>query len=140
MKNKIFTLLITISLVFTGCELLDDPGAGDIRENVTGEWKVSEDSQNFGTSNYRVTITIDPADSTAVFIDNFYNQDGFDIKAIMNDVNFTIPDQTYRDILIKDGYGAASFNFKTITLYFYVDLGLGESEIDVVEAVLTRPQ
>lgn len=129
-------------MVTGGCELLDelDPQNSDVRDRITGKWVVDEDSEIFKKKSaerfYNVTITKDLFDSTAFYIDGFYELDGR-VKVIMNSLNLDIPDQTISDYIIQDGSGSIAADFKSITLYYYVDLGIGER--DVVRADYSRP-
>ena len=116
-------------------DLFDD----DPRDGITGEWKVDEDSEIFGKKSmerfYNVLITKDATDSTAVWVDGFYELSG-DVKMILNERNIEIPDQTIDGFTIEDGSGSVSDDFESIILYYYVDIGTGER--DVVRADYAR--
>ncbi len=139
MKTKIYGLILIAVFAFAGCELLEDPDTdSDIRDEIKGEWKVAEDSQRFGKSYYNTNIEKDLSDSSQIFFQDFYGFDGLVINAKIDGYDIDIPDQSGRGAIFQDGYGIISSNFRTISLYYYVDLQDGESR-DIVEAIYTRP-
>jgi len=142
MKIKIHMILALLSgvLILNSCE--EDPldlFADDLRDGITGDWKVDEDSELFDkkdlASIYNVTITKDPLDSTAVYVWNFYQLKDR-VKIILDGPDLTIPVQVIDNFTIQNGYGEIADDFEKITLYYYV---LFAGERDVVEAVYTRP-
>lgn len=142
MKAEFLILLWGILFFFPGCELLDELDTeSDIRDEITGEWKVNEDSELFKkklTSRYyTVYITKDPVDSAVIYIDGFYEIDD-KVKVLVDDLSLTIPDQSVSSYDIEDGYGSIAYNFKSINFSYYVDLGDGQR--DVVSAEYTRSE
>lgn len=140
MKIKAYFLLVFMSSVFVSCELLDELDTeGDIRDEITGEWTVDEDSELFDKKStesiYTININKDNSDSTVVWATGLYQLSGR-VKLVLDDVNIDIPDQNIGGYAIENGSGSISSNFKSITLYYYVDLGTGEK--DIVRDDLTR--
>lgn len=136
-------IISVISLVFSLNSCEEDPFnifSDDPREGLLGEWKVDEDSEIFRKKDinrfYNVNITKDPSDSTAILVNGFYELSG-KVKIIMNDRNLAIPDQTIDGFTVEDGSGTISFDFESITLYYYVSF---TGDRDVVRADYTRPQ
>ena len=141
MKTNIFLgLFFFAGIVFLGgCEEDLFDVFGDPRDRITGEWRVEEDSEIFKKKDtnrfYSVNITKDPNDSTVIYIDGFYELSG-KVKVNMNGYTLSIPDQTIEGFTIQDGSGSIAFNYKSMTLYYYVSF---TGERDVVRADYTRP-
>ena len=123
MRNKeVFSLFLLGTLfMLISCEedlFFDDP-----RDNIVGEWLVDEDSEEFKKKDmnrmYNVSISKDLFDSTAFYIDGFYELDGR-VKVIMENLNLIIPEQTIDGFRIHDGYGAISSDYSEMTFYYYV--------------------
>ena len=128
--------------IFSGCEEDLFDLLGDPRDRITGEWEVEEDSEIFKKKDYarhyNVNISKDPVDSTAIFIEGFYEIDRAKgrVKAYMDGFTLSIPDQTLDGFTIKNGSGSIAINYKSMTLYYYVSF---TGETDVVRADYTRP-
>jgi hypothetical protein len=127
--------------ILNSCE--EDPlnlFSDDPRDGITGEWVVDEDSELFKKKAlnrfYNVNITKHPADTSAIYVDGFYEINDR-VKIIMNNRNLNIPDQVVDGFSIEDGYGSISFDFETITLYYDVAF---TGERDIVRADYTRPE
>ena len=123
MRSKVifFLLMLGFALSVISCEedlLFDDP-----RDNLTGEWMVNEDSEEFKKKDmnriYNVNISKDLFDSTVFYIDGFYEIDRR-VKVIMEDLNLIIPEQTINGFTIQDGYGAVTSDYSEMTFYYYV--------------------
>jgi hypothetical protein len=128
-------------MLLNSCE--EDPFdlfSDDPRDGLTGEWIVDEDSEIFKKKDmnriYSVRISKDPSDSTAILVDGFYELSG-KVKMIMENRNISIPDQTLNGFTIEDGSGNISFDFESMTLYYYVSF---TGDRDVVRADYTRPE
>lgn len=130
-KFKLFIVLGIFTLYSCEMDSLDLFGE-DIRDGITGEWKVDEDSELFSKKGldrfYNVNISKDIADSTAVLVDGFYEFSG-KVRLVLNELNILIPDQEIEGSIVEDGSGSISSDFKSITLYYYVDLGIGERDV-----------
>ena len=127
-------------LTLYSCELdTIDIFSVELRDAISGEWRVDEDSEIFGKKSterfYNVIITKDATDTTAVWVDGFYELSG-KVKMILNDTNIEIPDQIIDGFKIELGSGSISDDIRSITLYYYIDLGTGEK--DIVRADYTR--
>lgn len=143
MKNKFLYLIGFLLSIFllNSCE--EDPFdlfSDDPRDGLTGEWIVDEDSEIFKKKDmnriYSVTIRKDPSDSMGLLVNGFYELNA-EVKLIMDSRNITIPDQTISGFTVEDGSGTISFDFKSITLYYYVTF---TGDRDVVRADYTRPE
>lgn len=140
-KNLFLVSFVIVISLLNSCE--EDPFdlfSDDPRDGLTGEWIVNEDSEIFKKKDmnriYNVTIRKDPSDSTGLLVNGFYELSG-EVKLIMDNRNITIPDQTISGFKVEDGSGTISFDFKTITLYYYVTF---TGDRDVVRADYTRPE
>ncbi len=126
-----------LGFFFSSCEeeTLLDP-----RDNITGEWRVSEESSVFkkGTRYYSVEITKHLSDSTAIYIEGFYELSG-KVLVYMEDLSLSIPVQTVSGYSVEGGNGYVSSSYKSISLSYNVDLGLG-GEGDDVQAQYSRPE
>lgn len=91
-RNGAFLVLFVLVLI--SCEKLSDNPA-DPRDNIVDTWKCVETSQAFGgQTTYSVDVSKDSKDSTKVWLDNFYNLNGFKVYAKISGLNLTIPVQT----------------------------------------------
>ncbi len=137
----IFAVLLSSMILFSGCE--EDPlnlFNDDPRDGITGFWDVNEESSIFKKKDlrtYGVNITKHPTDTTAIYIDGFYELSA-KVKVIMNGRQLTIPQQTHSGYIIQNGSGSISFDFETINFSYDVDLGIGE--VDEVTAEYNRDE
>lgn len=143
MKTKFFLItgILIITIITHSCE--EDPFdlfSDDLRDVITGEWVVDEDSEIFRKKDmnrfYNVNITKDPTDSTLIYVDGFYELNG-KVRIIMNGRNLDIPDQVIDGFSVEDGYGSVSIDFESITLYYDVAF---TGDRDIVRADYTRPE
>ncbi len=135
LKNIVISFIV---LTLTSCEedlFFDDP-----RERLTGEWTVEEDSEIFRKKNanryYSVFITKDLVDSTAFYIEGFYELSG-KVKIEMDGMDLSIPEQTIDGFTIEDGSGEVSADYSSLTLYYYVSFA---GDKDVVRADYFRSE
>lgn len=138
MKRILIIPLAIIVALFYSCEVLDNGKSGTPTERIEGAWSVDENSSLYKSALdiYQVYISLNPKDSTQVFIENFY-QIGRDseVRANVNGNSITIPNQSVDGFKIS-GSGLISSNFETINMIYDVDDGSGE--IDEVGAVYTK--
>ncbi len=137
MKNKKMIFFCVFAMILMSCEedfFVDDP-----RSNLTGSWLVNEDSEEFRKKKmnriYEVNITKDLFDSTAFYIEGFYELNGR-VKVIMEGKNLSIPEQTIEGFTIQDGYGSVTSDYSRMIFYYYVSFA---STRDEVRADYTRP-
>jgi hypothetical protein len=142
MKTKLFfiTAFVAALMIITSCE--EDPlnlFSDDLRDGITGEWNVDEDSQYYGkksTANfYTVTINKHSTDTNKILIRNFYSIQNANIEASLDGVSLNIPEQTKNGYVVK-GYGTISSDFETIEWAYTVDDQAGTK--DNVTATYTR--
>jgi hypothetical protein len=138
--KKIFNILIAtvlMSTLFLASCATDEteeptPTTTDAREKFHGNWSVSENSTDFGTSTYNCTIT-DSSVSPYIFIAYLY---GFN-KKIYSSVsgnNITIPVQTIQGQNVS-GNGTL-VNADQINLTYYVRTT--SVHYDTITATLTK--
>ncbi len=108
-----------------------DPTSSDPRAKFNGTWAVSENSQQFGTSTYNVTVT-DSSNTTHILIGYLY---GFNKKtyATVSGNSISIPTQLIQGTNVSGGGTLA--NSTQLNLTYYVNSG---STVDTVTAVLTK--
>lgn len=140
-RLKILSFISLALMLLYSCELIDDePGGGDVRDRIEGQWKCDETSQIYKSTQSIYYVYIDPDlyDSTRVIISNFYNL-GNDIYvyARVNNLILSIPNQTTDDgYTILSGSGTVSSNYKVINWTYRIDDGSGE--VDNVSATYSR--
>jgi hypothetical protein len=142
MKTKLFfiTAFVAALMIITSCEV--DPldlFSDDMRDGITGDWNVDEDSQEYGKKSIRnfyvATISKHSLDTTKILIRNFYSIQNANIEASLNGRNLNIPEQTKNGYIVK-GYGTISSDFETIEWAYTVDDQAGIK--DNVTATYTR--
>lgn len=138
MKRILIIPVTIIFVLFYSCEALDSAKSGTPAERIEGSWSVDENSSLYKSALdiYQVYISLNPIDSSQVFIENFY-QIGRDneVRANVSGNTITIPNQSVDGFKIA-GSGSISANFETINMIYNVDDGSGE--IDEVGAVYTK--
>ena len=139
MKNFIKISIVTAifgAVFITSCSTEDDPAAtpasSDPRDKFHGNWNVSENSKDYGSSTYNCTIT-DSSNASHMLIAYLY---GFNKKAYstVSGNNFSIPTQIIQGNNVS-GNGAL-MNTNQINLTYYVQTT--SSHYDTVTAVLTK--
>ncbi len=137
---KIYKPLILVMIIGFSLSSCEEEALLDPRDKITGEWLVSEESSVFkkGTRYYSVEITKHVSDSTAIYIEGFYELSG-KVLVYMEDLNLSIPVQTVTGYTVEGGNGYVASNYKSISLSYNVDLGLG-GEGDDVQAQYSRPE
>lgn len=133
--HYILLLFLSFSLFSTSCEELDQDV---VREDLVGFWNVSEESSLFKKKDlrtYGVEITLHPTDTTAVYIQGFYEL-STKVKVVLNGRQLSIPQQNHSGYIIKNGTGSVSFDAESMNFSYDVDLGIGE--VDAVTAEYNR--
>jgi len=139
MKNLTNLSIATVlfgSLLLASCAKTEDPSAtptsSDPREKFNGNWHVSENSTDFGTSTYNCTIT-DSSDATHILIAYLY---GFNKKAYstVSGNNMSIPSQIIQGNSLS-GNGVLA-NANQINLTYLVRTTT--THYDTITAVLTK--
>ena len=134
--QKLVILCASSLLVLTACEeLFPDPAEGDVISALEDNWRVEEESQVFGKTNYIVEIERQPNDSSWIYVDNFYNVDAT-AEVSVDNRSLSIPDQVMDGGYRVDGTGTVSRDNESISWQYTIDDGSGE--IDNVTAVYTR--
>lgn len=134
MKKAISVLsaaVVLSMLTFTSCEKDDDP-QNATTPNINGVWSMSENSQDFGTSVYNVSIS-DSSDASHKLIANMY---GFNKKvyATVSGSSLIIPTQLVEGNSVSGNGSLVSAS--RINLTYRVQSS--SSHTDTVTAVLTK--
>lgn len=85
MKTTFLSFLLIsalVSILYSGCEPVDENTTGDPRDPYVGEWGFIESFKSTEGNSYIVTITKDPANSSQVIIGNLGNPGDQDITVI----------------------------------------------------------
>lgn len=132
-------ILLTVILL-NSCELLsEDTPSSSVIENIEGQWKVDENSENYKStmSIYYVYISPDADDDTKVLISGFYHLgDNVEAVATVSSSTLTLSRQNLSGgYTIVSGTGTISSNYKQISWSYAIDDGSGE--IDNATAVYT---
>ena len=131
---RYFLKIVLLAVIVASCQKLDT-ATDDERDNITGAWSCSENSQQFGPQSFNVEVSKSPTDSTRILIDNFYGLGaGYSVYSKMVNLNLTIPSQTVNGNQIT-GSGTISSNYKTINWTYTV---IGGGTTDHVTAVYTK--
>lgn len=115
--KRILLYLLLITFI-TSCDL-DDLTENDTSSELfelEGQWHCEEQSEEFGPTNYYVTIDADEAYTNTILIYNFYqlNPDS-SVYATVSGKNLTIPEQIVDNWMIS-GSGQISSNNKQINI------------------------
>jgi hypothetical protein len=124
------------ALLFSGCEKEEEPepetpGTSDPRAAFRGNWSVSENSTETGTSTYNLTIS-DSTNASYVLIAYLWGTHT-KIRATVNGNAMSIPAQ----IVEGNSFSGAGVlaNASRINITYWVNQG---ATIDTVTAVLTK--
>ena len=133
----IFLLFLMIG-VSISCENERIPG--ELVQSLEGEWRVQENSEQFGETAYDVMIFISDQYSSNIFISGFYHlPDEVDANVEGHRVNLVenqpMTDNTISYTLVS-GNGWVSDSYKYIKWNYKVNDGSGE--IDEVTATYTK--
>ena len=108
----------------------------DPRDKFTGSWTCNENSHLNGNSSFTVNITLNPNNSSQIYLANFY-QTGTNQKiyGIVTNSSITIPDQAVGTFPSLKGSGTITNNNTKINCNYYVNDG---SDIDTCTAVFSK--
>jgi hypothetical protein len=135
MRNRKISFLIFLTIIsfsIPGCE--EDLLNIDIRDELEGNWNVSENNNLKSLDYYTVTISKSATDTSKIRIANFYAVSGT-VQAGIKGFNLTIPQQNISTFTIQ-GYGTVSLNMKKIEWSYTVNHNNGFT--DQVTAVYTK--
>jgi len=125
MKKTAWGLLIVISIasmLYTSCELVEDPVDGDPRIPYTGEWQFLESNplKSTNSQSYVASISIDSSNSSQVLIRNFGNSGPKVItKGIVTSGQLVVSTQTLSNNWIVEGVGIMANTAKTEMTWTY---------------------
>jgi len=110
-KNTFFFFLLLgafTSVIYSGCEPVDNPTGGDPRDPYVGEWKFIESFKSTESQSYIVTISLDPNNSSQVIIGNLGNPGSQDItvKGLVTSSQVVVSSQNMSNGWIIEGSGS----------------------------------
>lgn len=112
---KHLSLIILIATTLICCK------KDDTRNSIIGYWQCEEFNEQSGFVRYQMSIYPNPNDSTSFVFSNFHNigdtEDKYIVFFVKSD-SIVIPQQTIRDIAIKEGKGVVEPDFKQINLTY----------------------
>lgn len=110
---RLFTFLISFTLVLVSCEIQNDNDSNDARDNITGTWKCKELDKDNTPNSFEATISKNNSDSTKIWVDNFSAfGPGIKVSVGMGGHLLTIPIQTVDGFKISGSGSVASSNNK----------------------------
>lgn len=139
-KTFFFFLLIAafVSVLYSGCEPVDDNTTGDPRDAYVGEWQFIESFKSTESQSYLVTISLDPNNSSQVIIGNLGNPGDQDItvKGIVTSGKVIVSSQSMGNGWVIGGEGQMTNVAKTTMSWTYT-ITAGGNE-DTYDATATR--
>jgi len=134
--QPLFAAILMGALFFASCSKQDDPinepNNADPRAKFVGNWYVTENSTDYGSSTYNCTIS-DSTNASYILIGCVY---GFNKKAYatVSGNNFSIPAQIIQGSSVSGGGTLANANQINMTYYVQVTI----SHYDTIVAVMTK--
>jgi len=124
MKAIVLTIILSLaltSLLFIGCEPVDENTTGDPRDPYVGEWHFIESFKSTESQSYIVTITKDPDNSSQVIIGNLGNPGSQDItvKGIATSSQVVVSRQNMSNGWVIEGSGSMTNVAKTSMTWDY---------------------
>ncbi len=127
--KKIGFIFLTFSVLLISCEEDPDPDK-NFQQDFIGTWNAVETGGINGTQSYEVEITAGGS-SEEILLNNLYNIQEANVEALLNGINFDIPNQTSKGFQFG-GSGRANSDFDQITIDLTANDGTGSDEVDVV--------
>jgi hypothetical protein len=122
-KSFLFFLLIGAftSVIYSGCEPVDNPTGGDPRDAYVGEWKFIESFKSAESQSYIVTISLDPNNSSQVIIGNLGNPGSQDItvKGLVTSSQVVVSSQNMSNGWVIEGSGSFTNVVKSSMTWSY---------------------
>ncbi|TVR75261.1 MAG: hypothetical protein EA408_00615 [Marinilabiliales bacterium] len=120
MRIRVLPVLVLIAVTFASC---DDEIFGP--RSLEGTWRVTEESEAFGSQTFLVGIDYYPGDDSRIIIGNFSNLDlRAEVIADVVGLSLTIEHQTVQSrggTFRVSGSGAATSNMRRINWNYRVD-------------------
>ena len=119
--SKNLLLITGTMLLFISSCTKDDDSTADPRDRFTGNWTHVEQSANFGTTTYTISISKSNSDNTNIIVKNFY-QLGTSTSAIVavSDNNLTVGQQLVSG---QNIHGSGALTNSKINWTYYTDDG-----------------
>ncbi|MFA5782430.1 MAG: hypothetical protein WC868_09195 [Bacteroidales bacterium] len=133
-------VLFTLASIFFSCnpdDTNDTPQPPeDTRDKFVGSWLCNENSSQFGQINpFYVTITLNPSNSSQIYLANFYQLGSSQkVYGVVTNNYVDIPAQTVSGKSVR-GSGTITSNNTKINWNYYVNDG---ADIDTCTAVFTK--
>jgi hypothetical protein len=122
-KTFLFFMLIAAfaSVLYSGCEPVDEDTSGDPRDQYVGEWQFIESFKSTESQSYLVTISLDPNNSSQVIIGNLGNPGDQDItvKGTVTSGKIIVSSQNMGNGWVIEGAGQMNNVAKTSMLWTY---------------------
>ena len=136
---KYIFVLCTLASIFFSCNPDDTndtpPQTEDSRDKFVGSWLCNENSHQMGTSSFTVPISLDPNNSSQIYLANFYQLGSSQkVYGVVANNSVTIPNQTVSSKSVR-GSGTITNNNTRINWNYYVNDG---ADIDTCTAVFSK--
>jgi hypothetical protein len=124
MKTSFFLFLVfaaLASVLYSGCETVDNTTGDDPRDAYLGEWQLIESFKSTEGQSYIITITKDPNNSSQVIIGNLGNPGSQDItvKGLVTSGKVVVSAQNMGNGWTIEGSGSFSNVAKTLMAWTY---------------------
>lgn len=119
-----------VSILYSGCEPVDENTTGDDRDPYLGEWLLNESFKSPLSQSYLITITADPINSSQVIIGNLGNPGSQDItvKGIVTSNQVVVSSQKMSNNWIIEGSGSFSNVSKSAMNWTYTIIAGGNED------------
>jgi hypothetical protein len=136
----LFFLLISalVSILYSGCEPVDENTSGDIRDPYVGEWQFIESFKSTEGQSYIVTISLDPVNSSQIIIGNLGNpgSQNITVKGIVTSNQVVVSSQSMGNGWLIEGTGNFSNVSKTTMAWTYTITAGGNKDAYTATATL----
>lgn len=141
MKTTFLSFLLIsalVSILYSGCEPVDEDTTGDDRDNYVGEWLLNESFKSTLSQSYVINISLDPNNSSQVIIGNLGNPGSQDItvKATVTSSQVVVSTQKMSNNWIIEGSGSFSNVSKTTMSWTYTLTAGGSTDTYTATATL----
>ena len=134
-RTTLFTAIFASLIIACNPDDPNTPDNTDPRDKFVGSWLCNENSHLNGNSSFTVTASLNPSNSSQIYLANFY-QLGTSQKVygVVASSSVTIPSQTLSSVTVR-GSGDITNNDTKINWTYYVDDG---ADIDTCTAIYSK--
>lgn len=127
-----------VSILYSGCEPVDENTTGDDRDPYVGEWLLNESFKSTLSQSYIITISLDPMNSSQVIIGNLGNPGSQDItvKGTVTSGQVIVSSQKMSNNWFIEGAGSFSNISKTAMTWTYTTIIGGDEQTYTATAAL----